>query len=1200
MANNLLEHALLGPLQGVAVADRLTQFRSIPYGSIKQRFARSEVLTDVPRGKNLARPTRKEIYDATKQGPQSIQPLKSAHMDAKSNQLPEDVIEQEQAENCLRLTITAPSDATSQSRLPVLIFIHGGAFFIGSGERKYYEPLTLCTQALNMQKPLIFVSVNYRLGALGFFHSPDAEGLMPPNNGLHDQLTAFNWLRTNIGGFGGDKDNITAIGQSAGGESLSLHNLSGKKDPLYRRSIMFSGTPLTMPDKTPAEHQENFIAQAKKLGIDTKKVSSRQIAQKMIDCDVSKLRDLSYVGQPCVDTAIIPHKDHATQRDISAGKIMQVGWLESQIISSCSYDGSISNIMMRGDGKRRDHAKSFIKIADEVLENPKKLLQIYDIQETTPDEKALEKICQFESDIGFLAPALAMVKGTADKTTTYFELFDLGNPFPGPLEEKRFASHTWDIVALLGAYEDRLPNEYAEKIKEWRARYINYIVEGEAPWKNFEKNGKSAMYIVPNDGPSKESELKAVLKGRLERLLDLAEEEGLDGADTLWSAALSPQCPPQAQNYASQMIASNIARAQGASASVSGTGLIELGIFYQALRQGIAATNNTAQKQEWTAYLHNSTASAVPLFTNATTSAQYPLDRFSIGTEMIRQSWERNDDALNFAIQVLQDSLVQQPRNANGGLWYYDNVNNLSAYQNLSYTDGMYSYPTFAILSSCNSTNDPELFGAAAALKQLEVLEAICDDGTGLLVHGYDALKTHPWADSGTGASPSVWGRSLAWYTLGLVEAIDALPSASSSNTRLETKLARGDMMVLLKDLIRAQLIALERGLAINGRYSVWQVVDLPGASINNTRNFVESSASLMTAYSLLRSVRLGFLEDTKLRTKAITAAIGLWNHIFETQITGDTNGTLNLSGTSSIASLSPRNVNAEAGLLLGFDASLASPKLDLEVYRKIINIVISDVVLYLCASIALKLSLAFFFLRFVIERWQRILIWIFLAMFIADSVSSIFLVLFWCSDPTEYATKTLMGQCSGTSTALNAANILQGVLNAATDWLFATLPIFVVMRTTLSKREKAIVAFIFALAVAGSIAAILRAVYWPALTKGSLSGFRRGMTWCTVEIGAGIIASSAATLRPLLKKMDLGERWSRNGNGRDGSDGNSEPKHSEAVEKTITLSDSIDTGTKTSSGVIRAWWDTESVSPDLEGATFVDAMQSKDVRTAK
>ncbi|KAG9887462.1 hypothetical protein KCU98_g17172, partial [Aureobasidium melanogenum] len=174
MANNFLEHPLLGPLQGIALTERFTQFRSIPYGSIKQRFARSGMLMDVPRRKQLTtEPKPKETYDVTKQGPQSIQPLESAHMDAKSNQLPDDVEEQDQAEDCLNLTITTPQGTTPGSNLPVVVFIHGGAFFLGSGQRKYYDPLTFCTQASEMGKPLVFVSINYRLGALGFFHSPN-------------------------------------------------------------------------------------------------------------------------------------------------------------------------------------------------------------------------------------------------------------------------------------------------------------------------------------------------------------------------------------------------------------------------------------------------------------------------------------------------------------------------------------------------------------------------------------------------------------------------------------------------------------------------------------------------------------------------------------------------------------------------------------------------------------------------------------------------------------------------------------------------------------------------------------------------------------------------------------------------------------------------------------------------------------------
>jgi rhamnogalacturonyl hydrolase YesR len=372
------------------------------------------------------------------------------------------------------------------------------------------------------------------------------------------------------------------------------------------------------------------------------------------------------------------------------------------------------------------------------------------------------------------------------------------------------------------------------------------------------------------------------------------------------------RCPKNIHGQASAMIASNIARDQGAAASSSGTGLIELGIFYQALRESIAATDNTTNKQQWATYLRNSVASAVPLFTNITATVSLPLDRFSIGTEMIHQWEETGDEALASAMSALQDSLAEQPRNDNGGLWYYDNRNNITAYRNLSYTDGMYSYPSFAILSSANQTRNNDIFGPAAVQKQLEVLSVICDDGTGLLVHGFDALRAHSWADPETGASPAVWGRSLAWYTLGVLNALEALQSLPSSSMSLEAKIAHRDIKLLFNNLIEPQLTALERGLQINGRYSVWQVVDLPGASINGSKNFVETSASLMTAYSLLKSVRLDILQDTRLRDKATKAGFGLWENIFETQVTRGVNGSLNLGGTSSIASLSGQIVDAK------------------------------------------------------------------------------------------------------------------------------------------------------------------------------------------------------------------------------------------------------------------------------------------------
>ncbi|KAJ9635992.1 hypothetical protein H2199_008347 [Coniosporium tulheliwenetii] len=434
-------------------------------------------------------------------------------MDAESNQFPTDGLPEEdyQDEDCLNLTVTAPRDHLHRdSKLPVLLFLHGGAFFLGAHTRPCYSPLTFCRQALEASTPLVFVAANYRLGALGFFHSPEASDLIPPNNGLHDQLRCFEWIRNNIAGFNGDPDNITAIGH-----------------------IMFAGSPVTMPSKTPQQHQENFLQQAQKLDIPTSDRSSEDIAKDMIDIDVSKIRDLSFVGAPCSSSEILPY-DKPTMLLTRKQPETQVSWLEAQIVGSATFDGAISYNMMSKDPSRTDHARSFIGIARDVLKEPQALLDLYEVKADDPDDAALRKVSQFESDIGFFAGALSEALGAEpSRTDTYFTLFDLGNPFDGPLEKGKFATHTWDIVALLGAYEDRSSQDYKDHIRDWRSR-ITKFVYGEKPWGEWDaKEGKA--FIICNDGTRMESNQDYLGETRRGKLLKIAEKEaGEEGWDLLW------------------------------------------------------------------------------------------------------------------------------------------------------------------------------------------------------------------------------------------------------------------------------------------------------------------------------------------------------------------------------------------------------------------------------------------------------------------------------------------------------------------------------------------------------------------------------------------------------------------------------------------------------------------------------------------
>ena len=521
--HTIFHHPQLGALKGDLLGGRLQQFLGIPYAYIPQRFAPANPVTALP---------REPVFDATKLPPASVQPLDSAKTDCVANQFPTNLVdgyEETQAEDCLSLNVTMPVTASSASSLPVLVFLHGGAYFIGSSTRPYYNPVHFCIQALNAGRPHIFVSFNYRLGTLGFLHSPEVDQKMPANNGVHDQLAAFDFIRRFVNGFGGNPDDITAMGQSAGGMSLSVHNLSGRQN-VWKRSIQFSGSLVSIPVSPPADHQHTFVSQASKLGVSTDGKNSTDIAEDMLKLPLSAIRDTAYVGRLCTQSELLPYEKASmalTQQRAPTS-------IQSQLVSSTTYDGGISYNLMLQDKKRKYHAHTFIEIAMAVLKHPQELLNLYDIIEGDEDSVALMKICQFESDVGFFAASLAQAQGFPDKT--YLLLFDLGNPFDGPLPAKHYATHTWDIVALLGAYEHKLDAEYKAVISRYREKIMSYAIVGEAPWPAWTEEKGEAL-VVDRDGVRVVTTDKYMGPGsRRGRLLALAEKEaGEDGCDVLWS-----------------------------------------------------------------------------------------------------------------------------------------------------------------------------------------------------------------------------------------------------------------------------------------------------------------------------------------------------------------------------------------------------------------------------------------------------------------------------------------------------------------------------------------------------------------------------------------------------------------------------------------------------------------------------------------
>lgn len=217
-----------GPVRGV-VEPGLRIFEGVPYAAAPVgRLRWAPPVAPVP---------WKSVRDATKPGLRCIQ---DTRVDPDYGLAT--------SEDCLNLSVWSPSGATPDEPRPVMVWIHGGGFLNGSSD--IYNSRWLATRG-----DIVVVTINYRLGALGFLAHPalaagDGE---PGNYGLADQQAALRWVRDNIAAFGGDPAKVTIAGESAGAISVCDHLVAPESDGLFRAAIMQSGPCQVQADLPAAE-----------------------------------------------------------------------------------------------------------------------------------------------------------------------------------------------------------------------------------------------------------------------------------------------------------------------------------------------------------------------------------------------------------------------------------------------------------------------------------------------------------------------------------------------------------------------------------------------------------------------------------------------------------------------------------------------------------------------------------------------------------------------------------------------------------------------------------------------------------------------------------------------------------------------------------------------------------------------------------
>ncbi|WP_374609408.1 carboxylesterase/lipase family protein [Thermomonas sp.] len=173
------------------------------------------------------------------------------------------------SEDCLTLNVWTPG--TEGATRPVMVWIHGGALVFGAGSQPIYAGKPLA------ERGAVVVSLNYRLGPLGFFDHPALAGSSGNNAnfGLLDQVAALQWVRDNIAAFGGDPRNVTIFGESAGGQSVLALFASPKARGLFQRGIVQSA--YGIPSSTRAKARSVSIKVASTLGVDGTAATAGQL-----------------------------------------------------------------------------------------------------------------------------------------------------------------------------------------------------------------------------------------------------------------------------------------------------------------------------------------------------------------------------------------------------------------------------------------------------------------------------------------------------------------------------------------------------------------------------------------------------------------------------------------------------------------------------------------------------------------------------------------------------------------------------------------------------------------------------------------------------------------------------------------------------------------------------------------------------------
>ncbi|KIW10037.1 hypothetical protein PV08_11813 [Exophiala spinifera] len=522
-----LNHPTLGEITG-RDGDGVTQFLGVQYATLENRFAEAQVKSSYSTPLN-----------ATAHGPSSFGPV-----DAFDNEMlfiqqtvPKPPTNHSDLE-CLNLNITVPK--TTQKKIPVFVWMHGGGFLLGGNSWPHYDHAKIVKLANENGVPVIGIGINFRLGFAGFMTSEELRSKgFKTNNQLRDQRAAYIWVKQYIEGFGGDPDNITVIGESAGAAATTLQLYS--KEKIFNRVIATGGSCLLTPT-FPKEACEGMYTQALSfLGLESLGVDERINKLLTLPADeiIAKLPPfVQFV--PVIDDEIVPVRPtYASIGDPSDKSMSGKEWADGVMIGDSQFDASVFGFLMAHlkPNCRENFSRSLRKTFASTPKVGETLIEAYSLgapaspNQAEDDEISFKNFLKFATDIGFYSSTLTFARGWSEgagKVYTYF--LNEPNPWPGAYQGE--TTHVFDVALLFQNYNDKLPPEQKAAAEGFGLDLMKFVA-GQAPWQSYTPAHRAAKVFGPSLGKGQAAakvidDAESPETGRRMTVLELSKEVGFD------------------------------------------------------------------------------------------------------------------------------------------------------------------------------------------------------------------------------------------------------------------------------------------------------------------------------------------------------------------------------------------------------------------------------------------------------------------------------------------------------------------------------------------------------------------------------------------------------------------------------------------------------------------------------------------------